>query len=128
MRNILVIENDEIMLKAIKNILHKDGFTVYMARDGKEASEMLDVATYDIVITDLMLPYANGLEIVSKIRADIAKNDVGIIVISSVGGEDTISEAFRLGADEYIKKPIIASALLMQIRRLLADTQSAVPM
>ena len=56
MPNILVIDDDDIMLKAIKNILHKDGFDVLTARDGKEAFEMLDNSSYDIVITDLMMP------------------------------------------------------------------------
>lgn len=121
MPSILVIDDDDIMLKAIRNILHKDGFEVITAKDGKEAFDMLDHATYDIVITDLMMPYANGLEIVSKLRNDDSKRMVGIIIVSSVGNEETITEAFRLGADEYIKKPIMADKLLTQIRKLLAN-------
>ncbi len=124
MPNILVIDDDDIMLKAIKNILHKDGFDVLTAKDGKEAFDMLEHATYDIVITDLMMPYANGLEVVSKLRNDESKRQVGIMVVSSVGNEETITEAFRLGADEYIKKPIMADELLTRIRKLLANKNS----
>ena len=86
MPNILVIEDDDIMLKAIRNILNKDGFNVVTAKDGKEAFEMLETAEYDIVITDLMMPYANGLEVVSRLRNDSNKRNVGIIVVSSVVG------------------------------------------
>ena len=124
MPNILVIEDDDIMLKAIRNILNKDGFNVVTAKDGKEAFEMLENAAYDIVITDLMLPYANGLEVVSRIRNDDTKRNVGIIVVSSVGNEETITEAFRLGADDYLKKPIMAGELLLRIRKLLANKNS----
>jgi DNA-binding response OmpR family regulator len=124
MPNILVIEDDDIMLKAIRNILNKDGFNVVTAQNGKEAFEMLDTATYDIVLTDLMMPYANGLEVVSKIRNDNEKRGVGIIVVSSVGNEETITEAFRLGADDYLKKPIMAGELLIRIRKLLANKNS----
>jgi len=124
MPNILVIDDDDIMLKAIKNILHKDGFDVITAKDGKEAFDMLEHASYDIVITDLMMPYANGLEVVSKLRNDESKRQVGIMVVSSVGNEETITEAFRLGADEYIKKPIMADELLTRIRKLLANKSS----
>ena len=124
MPNILVIEDDDIMLKAIKNILNKDGFNVVTAKDGKEAFEMLDTATYDIVITDLMMPYANGLEVVSKLRSDNDKRNVGIIIVSSVGNEETITEAFRLGADDYLKKPIMAGELLIRIRKLIANKNS----
>lgn len=124
MPNILVIEDDDIMLKAIKNILNKDGFNVVTAKDGKEAFELLDNSTYDIVITDLMMPYANGLEVVSKLRSDNDKRNVGIIIVSSVGNEETITEAFRLGADDYLKKPIMAGELLIRIRKLIANKNS----
>src|ERR1700744_4161644 len=121
MPNILVVEDDDIMLKAIKNILSKDGFNVVTAKDGKEAFEKLDTADYDVVITDLMMPYANGLEVVSRLRNDPVKRNTGIIIVSSVGNEETITEAFRLGADDYLKKPIRAGELLIRIRKLLAN-------
>src|ERR1700744_2367703 len=121
MANILVIEDDDIMLKAIRNILGKDGYNVITAKDGKEAFERLENGEYDVVVTDLMMPYANGLEVVSRLRSDDTKRNVGIIVISSVGNEETITEAFRLGADDYLKKPIMAGELLIRIRKLLAN-------
>lgn len=121
MPNILIVEDDEIMLKAIRNILTKDGHNVITAKDGKEAFEKLDNSEYDVVVTDLMMPYANGLEIVSKIRNDAQKRHVGIIIVSSVGNEETITEAFRLGADDYLKKPIMAGELLLRIKKLLVN-------
>jgi DNA-binding response OmpR family regulator len=124
MSNILVIEDDDIMLKAIRNILGKDGYVVITAKDGKEAFEKLENADYDVVVTDLMMPYANGLEVVSRLRSDETKRNVGIIVISSVGNEETITEAFRLGADDYLKKPIMAGELLIRIRKLLSNKNS----
>jgi len=124
MSNILVIEDDDIMLKAIRNILGKDGYNVVTAKNGKEAFEKLENAEYDVVVTDLMMPYANGLEVVSRLRSDETKRNVGIIVISSVGNEETITEAFRLGADDYLKKPIMAGELLIRIRKLLANKNS----
>ncbi len=125
MSNILVIEDDDIMLKAIRNILGKDGYTVITAKDGKEAFDRLENDDYDVVVTDLMMPYANGLEVVSRLRGDETKRNVGIIVISSVGNEETITEAFRLGADDYLKKPIMAGELLIRIRKLLSNKNSA---
>ncbi len=124
MSNILVIEDDDIMLKAIRNILGKDGYVVITAKDGKEAFEKLENADYQVVVTDLMMPYANGLEVVSRLRSDETKRNVGIIVISSVGNEETITEAFRLGADDYLKKPIMAGELLIRIRKLLSNKNS----
>ncbi len=119
MANILIIEDDDIMLKAIKNILGKAGYNVITAKDGKEAFDQMENGEYDVVVTDLMMPYANGLEVVSRIRADSSKRHVSIIVVSSVGNEETITEAFRLGADDYLKKPIMAGELLIRIKKLL---------
>ena len=56
MANILVVEDDEIMLKAIKNILSKDGYNVILAKNGKEAFDKLENADYDLVLSDLMMP------------------------------------------------------------------------
>lgn len=126
MSNVLVIEDDDIMLKAIRNILRKDGHEVITAKDGKEAFDKLDNEDYDVVITDLMMPYANGLEVVSRLRNNNTKRHVGIIVCSSVGNEETITEAFRLGADDYLKKPIMAGELMIRIRKLLANRNSNV--
>jgi len=124
MPNVLVVEDDDIMLKAIRNILSKDGFNVVTAKDGKEAFEKLDASDFDVVVTDLMMPYANGLEVVSRLRNDSTKRNTGIIIVSSVGNEETITEAFRLGADDYLKKPIMAGELLIRIRKLLANKSS----
>src|SRR5271156_1468925 len=124
MPNVLVVEDDDIMLKAIRNILSKDGFNVVTAKDGKEAFEKLDASDFDVVVTDLMMPYANGLEVVSRLRNDSTKRNTGIIIVSSVGNEETITEAFRLGADDYLKKPIMAGELLLRIRKLLANKNS----
>ena len=125
MANILVIEDDDIMLKAIRNILGKDGYNIITAKDGKEAFDKLEHENYDVVVTDLMMLYANGLEVVSRLRSDETKRHVGIIVISSVGNEETITEAFRLGADDYLKKPIMAGELLIRIRKLLSNKNSS---
>jgi DNA-binding response OmpR family regulator len=121
MPNILIVEDDEIMLKAIKSILNREGFKVFTAKDGKEAFEMINTTTFGILITDLMLPHTSGLEVVSKMRNQESTKNIGIIVVSAVGNQETISEAYQLGADEYLKKPITATALLLTIRKLIAD-------
>jgi len=124
MSNILVIDDDEIMLKTIKNILSKDGFNVFTATTGKDVHEMLQHTVYKVIITDLMLPYVNGLELVSNLRRDDINRNVGIIVVSSLDNEETVTEAFRLGADDYIKKPVIAGEMLARIHKLIANINS----
>jgi DNA-binding response OmpR family regulator len=119
MTTILIIEDDIIMLTAMKSILTKSGYDVITAKDGKEAFEKIDTEKYDLVITDLMMPYSNGLEIVGKLRNDNTKLHVGIIVVSSIGNKETITESFRMGVDDYLKKPITANELLDSIKKIV---------
>ena len=121
MQNVLVIEDNPVMLSSIVYILNKDGYNVLTAKDGREAFEMIDNATYDVVITDLLLPYANGLEVVNKIRKNSANMNVGTMVISSAGNEEMISQAFQLGADDFLQKPISSDQLLSRIKKMVAN-------
>jgi len=124
MPKILVIDDDELMRKTIRKILDKDGLEVVTAKDGKEAFEILGRETFDIVVTDLMMPFANGLDVVNKVRNDEMKRSIGIIVLSSIDNKETVTEAFRLGADDFLKKPVMADELLSSIRKLLANMSS----
>lgn len=116
---VLLIEDDEIMMKVIERILLKEGYSVSLARNGKEALEKISKGGFQLIITDLMMPYANGFEILSKIKGNDATRHIPVIVISSVGNEDSIMEGFRLGADDFLKKPIMAGELMIRVRRLL---------
>ena len=119
--NILVIEDDPIMLKAISNILNKGGYNVITACDAKEAFELLELEHYDIVITDIMLPYGSGLEVVRRIRKIDSRNNVGIIIVTSMWQEEKAREAYGYGVDVYLKKPITAAELLSRMTILLKD-------
>lgn len=122
MGNILLVEDDEIMQKVVERILLKEGFTVEVAKNGKEAMQRLEQTnhTYDLMITDIMMPYANGFEIISKIKSKSTGKNIPVIIISSVGNEDSVLEGFKLGADDYLKKPIMAGELIIRVKRLLA--------
>ncbi len=115
------------MQKVVEKILLKEGFTVDVARNGKEAMQKLEQNdfTYDMMITDIMMPYANGFEIISKVKNEINGKQIPVIIISSVGNEDSVLEGFKLGADDYLKKPIMAGELVIRVKRLLSRKQNA---
>ena len=100
---ILIAEDEPLMRKTISLKLEKEGYSIIDCIDGKEALEKIETENPDMVITDIMLPYASGLEI---IKAAKEKNKaMAVIVLSALGQEKTIEEAFELGSDDYIKKP-----------------------
>ena len=117
MHHILIVEDNPIMLKAVEIKLQRDGFKVSCALNGKEALEKIDANPPDLILTDIMLPYVSGLEIVSKVKS--GDNNIPIIVFSAMGQEDTVEEAFSLGADDYVTKPLSLTELTIRINRLL---------
>jgi len=113
---ILVIEDEVMVLKSIEFKLKKEGFDVITAPDGKVAHELLSKETFDMIITDLMIPYYSGLELINYVRSEL-KSKVPIIVLSAMGQEESILEAFRLGANDYMTKPFIPNELIIRIRK-----------
>lgn len=115
---ILVCDDDVIMVKAIEHKLKSDGYEIDIAIDGIQASEKISQNEYDLIMTDLLMPFFGGLELVNKVRNEMNLK-VPIIVLTRVGNEDTIIEAFKLGADDYVTKPFSPNELSIRVKRLL---------
>ncbi len=115
---ILVCEDDYMVIKAIEHKLTREGYEVDNANDGKVASDKLKEQEYDLVITDLLMPFTGGLEIINLIRNEL-KKETPVIVLSKVGNEETIIEAFKLGADDYLTKPFSPNELSIRVKRLI---------
>ncbi len=113
---VLVAEDDELILKTIEHKLKKENYEVILARNGKEAIENLSTSKIDLIITDIMMPFASGTEVLSATQ----KNGVQIpvIILSSLGQEEVVLDAFDLGAADFIVKPFSPSELLLRIKRL----------
>ena len=114
---ILVVEDEALMLKTLEMKLQKEGYEVICCSDGRAALELMESENPLMVITDIMLPYSSGIEI---IRAAKQKpQPVAVIVLSALGQESTVEEAFEMGADYYITKPFNLNELVIRIKRLL---------
>lgn len=119
MSKILLVEDDEIMPKIVARILASSEYQLDHVSNGKEAFEKLEASEYgyDLIITDIMMPYANGFEILSKVKSQ--PKTIPVIIVSNAGNEDMVMEGFKLGADDFLKKPIIPAELLIRVKRLL---------
>lgn len=113
---ILVAEDEPLMRKTIEMKLTKDGHQVIPCADGKEALEKIVSEQPDLVVTDIMLPFASGLEIIGVIKK--MEKPMPVIVLSALGQEKTVEEAFNLGADDYITKPFSLNELSIRVRKL----------
>ncbi|REJ84906.1 MAG: response regulator [Bacteroidetes bacterium] len=115
---VLICEDDEMVLKMVEFKLQKEGYEVSLATDGKEAMDKIRSFDPDIIITDIMMPYMTGLEIVHQVRKELNR-ETPIIIVSSIGLEKTVLEAFQLGADDFITKPFSPNELSVRVKKLL---------
>jgi two-component system, OmpR family, response regulator VicR len=115
---ILVADDQPMILKTLHHKLEKAGFDISAAIDGKQAMVFFDTEHPDLVILDLLLPYATGFEVLNYIREKCGSR-VPVFLLSTVGLENTIVEAFALGADDYITKPFRPSEIVARVRRKL---------
>ncbi|GAA4296452.1 response regulator transcription factor [Nibribacter koreensis] len=123
MAKILVIEDEQMMLKALEFRLKKDGHQVLVASNGKEAMTTIESNQLDLILTDIMLPFASGLEIINYSK-NILNRPTAIIILSAVGLEKTVLEAFELGADDFITKPFSPNELSVRVKKILLRTKS----
>lgn len=107
------------MLRTIDLRLKKDGHETFLAEDGQKALEKIADFSPDLIITDIMMPYASGLEIIGFVRGQQDKK-TPIIILSAMGQEDVVLEAFQLGADDYITKPFSPNELSVRVKRLMS--------
>jgi two-component system response regulator VicR len=121
---ILVCEDEEILLTSLEFRLKKQGFEIILAKDGKEAIEKIKTESPDLIVADVMMPNVSGLELITFVRKKM-KSDLPIIMISAMGNDEVVLEAFRLGATDFISKPFKPSELVLRIKMVFQEMELA---
>lgn len=122
--NILIVEDEKLIVKGLKNILEQQGYKVYPAYTGGEALSLLATENIDFIILDLMLPDMDGMMLCKKIRDN---SDIPILMLTAKDGDYDKILGFELGADDYMTKPFNVLELIVRIkaitRRSKAETK-----
>ncbi|EOZ97736.1 Putative alkaline phosphatase synthesis transcriptional regulatory protein [Indibacter alkaliphilus LW1] len=118
MKNVLLIEDDKLISSLVRFRLNKDGYNVTTVDDGQKGMDAIDSSSPDLIITDVMIPFKNGIEIINYSKK--VNPNVPIIVLSSLGEEEsTVMEAFNLGASDFVPKPFNPNELAIRVQRLI---------
>lgn len=119
---VLLIEDDILLIKTLEFVLKKEDYQVTACKDGLSAIEKIPVVVPDLIITDIMLPFHSGLEIIAFAKKHY--KNIPIIVISSLEEEEAaVIESFTLGADDFISKPFNPNELLIRVKRLFTKAK-----
>jgi len=122
--NILICENEELLLTALEFRMRKQGFDLWVAKNGDEALEVIQTKVPDLLVIDILKPQIEGLEVIKFARKHL-RTFIPIIAISSLEHGDVILEAFRLGANDFITKPFNPTEMILRIRRIFQEVEVA---
>lgn len=115
--SILIIDDEAVIRDGLQRILSNDRFHVETCKSGHSALELMQVRTFDLIITDLKMPGMNGIEVLKAVKA--LQADVPVIMITGYATVDTAVDAMKNGAADYIAKPFKADQIMELVERTL---------
>ena len=121
---ILLVEDESSLVETVRYALDREGFSVDVARDGREALDRFHEAEPDLVILDLMLPAVSGRDGCRRIRES---STVPIIMVTAKDSEADKVAGLELGADDYVTKPFSVRELVSRVRAHLRRSQMVIP-
>lgn len=118
---VLIVDDEPSILLSIEFLMKKEGYEVYIARDGDEAITLIKSKKPHIVILDLMMPKVDGYEVCNFIRSEDSTSQTKIIILSAKNSEEDIEKGYRHGANLYIAKPFSTRSLVKKVNFLTTD-------
>ena len=119
---VLIVDDEENVREVLRRRLETEYFYCVTASSGQEALEEAAMHDFDIVLLDILMPGLSGMEVLTKLVN--RHPTIQVIMITSVADIDTISEAMRLGASDYVTKPFNMNDLVDRVERALEKKQS----
>lgn len=120
-RKILLAEDDELLASLLSFRLQKGGYDVQWSKNGREVKEHFSQFNPDLVISDIMMPYFSGIELIDYVRKELNLS-TPIIIISSAGNEENVLNAFEIGANDFLSKPVSPAELMVRVQREMNKT------
>jgi YesN/AraC family two-component response regulator len=117
MKKILIIDDEKPVREVLNIALTEEGYSLFIAANGNQGLQIFKKEEPDIVITDVMMPEMDGIEVTKKLK-DVS-DKVDVVVMSGFGTEELVIEALRAGASNYIKKPIAFDELFKIIDTII---------
>ncbi|MGD9009768.1 MAG: diguanylate cyclase [Desulfobacteraceae bacterium] len=116
--HILIVDDDAAIRDSMHEFVDMSGYRSSVATSAEEALAMLDGKNVDVVITDIMLPGMDGLELTDRIKKN---HDIDVIVMTGYSGDYSYEEAISKGASDFVFKPVRFEELLLRLRRVLKE-------
>lgn len=120
--DVLIVDDSAAIRKILQRVLRQTEMpigNIHEAGDGVEALAMLSANKVGLVLSDINMPNMDGLEFLSKLKADAANKDVPVIMITTEGNQNKVMEAVNLGASGYVRKPFTTEQIKEKLTGLI---------
>jgi two-component system chemotaxis response regulator CheY len=116
---LLIVDDDKTTRKLLSLYLKGKGYEVVPAENGLDAIEKLGTESISLVVTDMNMPYMDGIELTKTLRSDSILKNIPIIMVTTEADDDEKKKAFDAGVDDYLVKPTNADAISDSIKRIV---------
>jgi len=118
-KKILVVDDEQNIIKVLQARLEAEGYEVVTASDGEEALQKVGTEKPNLIILDIMMPKIDGFEVCRRLKRDETFQHIPVVMLTALGQAANIKEGMEKGADAYIAKPFNTVALLGIIQGLV---------
>ena len=116
---VLLVDDEDMLRRVMKDLLERDGYSVVEARDGVEALDQVDRHAPDVIVLDLNLPGLDGYGVLTHLRSRPTTAHIPVMVLTARGDEENEVRVFEMGADDFLTKPFRARALSARVAAVL---------
>ncbi len=118
-KKVLIADDEPNIVTALEFLLERNGYEVYIARDGEGALQLVEAHKLDLVLLDVMMPVKSGYEVCQRMRERVEWRNIKIVILTAKGRDVEVSKGLSIGADLYITKPFSTQELMAKINGLL---------
>lgn len=120
-KKIVIVDDEPNIVMTLEYAFKKQGFEVYIARDGSEAIDILETTIPDIVLLDIMMPKVDGYQTLKWIKSNKLLNETKVVFLTAKNKSTNIEKGISLGVDKYLIKPFSVKKIVAEITELLTQ-------
>ncbi|MAX81263.1 MAG: response regulator [Crocinitomicaceae bacterium] len=120
-KKVLIVDDEPNIIMSLDFLIRKEGYELFMARNGAEAMEQVEKHLPDLIILDIMMPDIDGYEVCRQIKNNEKTAHIKIVFLSAKSKQSDVQKGLHLGADKYITKPFSTKFLMKEINAIIND-------
>ena len=124
---VLIVDDEPSILMSLEFLMKKEGYQVFIARDGSEAMDIIEKEVPSIILLDIMMPNVDGYEVCHSVKNSLRFEHIKVVFLSAKNKEIDMEKGYAVGADLYVTKPFSTRALVAKVNALAINIVTEIP-